>query len=56
MRHVVLPLAKYAYYIGNIDYESVKKLYELFEELKCFLRTNGQGWAAPITLPSKFLT
>ncbi|KAK5638372.1 hypothetical protein RI129_012667 [Pyrocoelia pectoralis] len=40
----VLPTARYSYYAGYINYGSIEKLNKLFDELKCFLRTNGQGW------------
>ncbi|RZC36795.1 hypothetical protein BDFB_002531 [Asbolus verrucosus] len=46
--HAVLPIAKYAYYAGLIDYDSMATLLGLFDELKWFLRTNGQGWAKPL--------
>nr|CAH7745109.1 unnamed protein product [Callosobruchus chinensis] len=35
MNHAVLPLARKAYYAGAIDYFSMEKLIELFEEVKC---------------------
>ncbi|KAB0791483.1 hypothetical protein PPYR_03283 [Photinus pyralis] len=40
----VLPTARYSYYAGYINYGSIEKLGKLFDELKCFLRTNGRGW------------
>ncbi|XP_063925151.1 uncharacterized protein LOC135139017 isoform X1 [Zophobas morio] len=48
LHHAVLPIAKYAYYAGLIDYDSMATLLGLFDELKWFLRTNGQGWAKPL--------
>nr|CAI5830554.1 unnamed protein product [Callosobruchus analis] len=48
LNYAVLPLARRAYYAGVIDYFSMEKLIELFEEVKWFLRTNGQGWANPM--------
>lgn len=47
MRHLVLPLAKFAYYAGQIKYSTIIKLYQLHDELKLYLRTDGQGWKAP---------
>lgn len=43
----ILPLTKHSYYAGNIKYRNAKRLYELFEELKSFLHTNGDGWRSP---------
>ncbi|XP_018568106.1 uncharacterized protein LOC108908531 [Anoplophora glabripennis] len=48
LQHAVLPMARYAYYAGVIDFPSMEKLIQLYEELKWFLRTNGQGWAKPL--------
>ncbi|XP_044261672.1 uncharacterized protein LOC123009429 [Tribolium madens] len=48
LHHAVLPISKYAYYAGLIDYDSMATLLGLFDELKWFLRTNGQGWAKPL--------
>lgn len=53
MNHVVLPVAKYAYYSGTLNYENTQKLYQLFDELKCFLRTNGEGWEKPMKITGK---
>ncbi|GLV36940.1 uncharacterized protein CBL_02225 [Carabus blaptoides fortunei] len=47
--HLALPMAKHAFYMGNISYESVRKLYDLYDELAAFLRTNGKYWLPPIT-------
>ncbi|XP_064214441.1 uncharacterized protein LOC100141550 isoform X2 [Tribolium castaneum] len=49
LHHAVLPISKYAYYAGLIDYDSMATLLGLFDELKWFLRTNGQGWAKPLS-------
>ncbi|XP_072384639.1 uncharacterized protein [Diabrotica undecimpunctata] len=49
LQYAVLPLARYAFYAGLIDYTSMEKLIQLFEEIKWFLRTNGQGWPKPMT-------
>ncbi|XP_025074841.1 uncharacterized protein LOC105430139 [Pogonomyrmex barbatus] len=43
----ILPLTKHSYYAGNIKYRNAKMLFELFDELKVFLRTNGAGWSKP---------
>lgn len=43
----VLPLTRHSYYAGNIKYHNAKRLFELFDELKNFLHTNGVGWLKP---------
>jgi len=43
----ILPITKHSYYAGNIKYRNAKMLFELFDELKIFLRTNGAGWSKP---------
>ncbi|XP_046590634.1 uncharacterized protein LOC107226919 [Neodiprion lecontei] len=43
----VLPLTRRSYYAGNIKYRNAKRLFELFDELKNFLHTNGVGWLKP---------
>ncbi|XP_043269430.1 uncharacterized protein [Venturia canescens] len=43
----ILPLTKHSYYAGDIKYHNAKRLFELFEELKSFLHTNGDGWHSP---------
>lgn len=50
LHHALLPMARKAYYSGAIDYIYMEKLIQLYEELKWFLRTNGQGWARPMTI------
>lgn len=40
----ILPLTKHSYYAGNIKYRNARKLFELHEQLKIFLRTDGNGW------------
>lgn len=47
MKHFFLPIAKYAYYAGNVNYNSVVKIHQLYDELKNYLRTNGAGWSKP---------
>ncbi|XP_053985459.1 uncharacterized protein LOC128879916 [Hylaeus volcanicus] len=43
----ILPLTRHSYYAGNIKYRNARKLFELYEELKLFLRSNGAGWLKP---------
>ncbi|XP_031834028.1 uncharacterized protein LOC116427620 [Nomia melanderi] len=43
----ILPLTKHSYYAGNIKYRNARKLFELYDELKLFLRSNGAGWLKP---------
>ncbi|XP_072759611.1 uncharacterized protein, partial [Anoplolepis gracilipes] len=47
LRVYVLPITRRSYYAGNIKYHNAKMLFELFDELKIFLRTNGAGWLKP---------
>ncbi|XP_076644967.1 uncharacterized protein LOC143354600 [Halictus rubicundus] len=47
LRVYILPLTRHSYYAGNIKYRNARKLFELYEELKLFLRTNGAGWLRP---------
>ncbi|KAF2882871.1 hypothetical protein ILUMI_23383 [Ignelater luminosus] len=48
LNHFVMPIAKRAFYAGYIDFDNMERLYQLFDEIKCFLRTNGHGWAKPV--------
>lgn len=43
----ILPLTKHSYYAGNVKYRNARKLFELYEQLKVFLRSNGAGWLNP---------
>ncbi|XP_076624632.1 uncharacterized protein LOC143343539, partial [Colletes latitarsis] len=43
----ILPLTRHSYYAGNIKYRNARKLFELYDELKLFLRSNGAGWSKP---------
>ncbi|XP_012145386.1 uncharacterized protein LOC100879460 isoform X1 [Megachile rotundata] len=43
----ILPYTKHSYYAGNIKYRNARKLFELHEQLKLFLRSNGAGWLKP---------
>ncbi|KAK1130784.1 hypothetical protein K0M31_018893 [Melipona bicolor] len=43
----ILPLTRHSYYAGNIKYRNARKLFELYEQLKLFLRSNGAGWLNP---------
>ncbi|CAK9801060.1 hypothetical protein ANTQUA_LOCUS2685 [Anthophora quadrimaculata] len=43
----ILPITRHSYYAGNIKYRNAKKLFELYEQLKLFLRSNGDGWLSP---------
>ncbi|KAJ8939331.1 hypothetical protein NQ318_005692 [Aromia moschata] len=54
LQHAVLPISRQAYYAGVIDYASMEKLIQLLQELKFFLRTNGQGWSSPIESENSF--
>lgn len=50
LRVYILPNTKRSYYAGNIDFQKSKKLFDLYDEFKFFLRTNGEGWNKPIEL------
>ncbi|KAJ8980414.1 hypothetical protein NQ317_009409 [Molorchus minor] len=54
LQHAVLPIARQAYYAGILEYSSMERLMQLYEELKWFLRTNGQGWATPTDKETDF--
>ncbi|KAG5892858.1 hypothetical protein JTB14_022179 [Gonioctena quinquepunctata] len=54
LQFAVLPIARHAFYSGYIDFTSMIRLIQLFEELKWFLRTNGQGWSKPIDSKPQF--
>ncbi|XP_076163901.1 uncharacterized protein LOC143144905 [Ptiloglossa arizonensis] len=43
----ILPLTRHSYYAGNIKYRNARKLFELYDELKLFLGSNGAGWLKP---------
>ncbi|XP_057666671.1 uncharacterized protein LOC130900210 [Diorhabda carinulata] len=55
LQYAVLPVARYSYYAGVIDYTRIAKLIQLFEEIKWFLRTNGQGWPKPMKITSSIV-
>ncbi|XP_017760316.1 PREDICTED: uncharacterized protein LOC108550911 [Eufriesea mexicana] len=43
----ILPLTRHSYYAGNIKYRNARKLFELYDQLKLFLKSNGAGWLSP---------
>ncbi|XP_034937689.1 uncharacterized protein [Chelonus insularis] len=47
LRVYILPITKRSFYAGNIQYHNAKRLFDLYDELKVFLRTNGIGWFKP---------
>ncbi|XP_071557006.1 uncharacterized protein [Temnothorax nylanderi] len=47
LRVYILPITRHSYYAGNIKYRNARMLFELFDELKVFLQTNGAGWSKP---------
>ncbi|XP_011871310.1 PREDICTED: uncharacterized protein LOC105563918 [Vollenhovia emeryi] len=47
LRVHILPITRHSYYAGNIKYRNARMLFELFDELKDFLQTNGAGWSKP---------
>lgn len=54
LQHAVLPIARNAFYAGLIDYTNMETLIQLSEEMKWFLRTNGQGWSKPLNENPEF--
>lgn len=48
LHHIALPLARYAYYSGHVECDSVAKLHKIYDEIKAFLKTSGETWADPI--------
>ncbi|XP_057341048.1 uncharacterized protein LOC130678059 isoform X2 [Microplitis mediator] len=50
----ILPVTKKSYYAGNIQYHDAKKLFDLYDELKVFLHSNGIGWVKPKNNEIKF--
>lgn len=55
LQSVAIPLAKEAYYAGNIDYATMARLHEMLREMRARLRTDGGRWSRPIDM-SKFAT
>ncbi|XP_024889050.1 uncharacterized protein LOC112465642 [Temnothorax curvispinosus] len=47
LRVYILPITRHSYYAGNIKYRNARMLFELFDELKVFLQTNGASWSKP---------
>lgn len=48
LRVYILPVTRMSYYAGNIKFGKAKRVFDLYEELKIFLRSNGMGWLKPI--------
>ncbi|KAK0183190.1 hypothetical protein PV327_001256 [Microctonus hyperodae] len=46
----IIPLTKDSYYTGKINYQKAKRIFDLYDDVKYFLRTNGVGWLKPIIL------
>ncbi|KAK0087929.1 hypothetical protein PV325_013705 [Microctonus aethiopoides] len=46
----IIPLTKDSYYAGKINYQKAKRIFDLYDDIKYFLRTNGVGWLKPIIL------
>ncbi|KAH9640786.1 hypothetical protein HF086_001947 [Spodoptera exigua] len=43
----VLPVAKLDYYGGTVSQDNIVKLFQLYDELKRYLETDGVGWREP---------
>ncbi|XP_045476758.1 uncharacterized protein LOC123682264 [Harmonia axyridis] len=44
---LILPIARFSYYSGIINWRSMRRLNRYYNQLKEVLRTEGQGWAPP---------
>ncbi|KAL3274072.1 hypothetical protein HHI36_015490 [Cryptolaemus montrouzieri] len=44
---LLLPIARFSYYAGIINWKSMRRLNRYYNQLKDVLRTEGQGWASP---------
>lgn len=44
-----LPITKFSYYGGTADQDDTLRLYDLYDEIKSYLNTNGRGWRSPNT-------
>lgn len=54
LKHLVIPIAKYSFYAGNVSLSTVQRISNLYERCKELLDTNGNGWSEPITDFSQF--
>lgn len=43
----VLPITKFAYYGGTVSEEEASKLFQLYDEIKLSLDTDGKAWRSP---------
>ncbi|KAF7269940.1 hypothetical protein GWI33_017031 [Rhynchophorus ferrugineus] len=50
LHYAILPMSRKAYYAGAVEFTYMEKLIQLYEEVKWFLRTNGQGWTKPMLI------
>lgn len=46
----VAPIARVSYYAGSIEYCNTEKVFQLLDELKHFLSSDGTGWRKPLEL------
>ncbi|KAG7304243.1 hypothetical protein JYU34_011181 [Plutella xylostella] len=51
LRAELLPAARLAYYAGYVPYRGVRRLHDLYDEIKSRLNTQGLGWKKPDTEP-----
>lgn len=51
LRREILPNVKFAYYAGFIPYKDVRSLYDLYDDMKTVLNTQGIGWRPPARIP-----
>lgn len=49
MNNRLIPATKLSYYSGELRLQTANYIFNLFNECKIFLNTNGNGWSAPIT-------
>lgn len=50
LRAQVIPIAKISFYSGSMTYEYSERIFDLYEEMKRFLHTDGHGWDSPISI------
>ncbi|XP_032514849.2 uncharacterized protein LOC116768270 [Danaus plexippus] len=43
----VLPITKYAYYGGTVSLERAASIFQVYDDIKAKLKTDGRGWRSP---------
>lgn len=47
LKNWVLPAMRYGFYSGTVNYEEANNLFLFYEEIKMYLKTDGEGWRTP---------